>query len=466
MEFRYDDTNPVSIESFAKLLKNKSFKEIVPFEKLKKLNKNHKGGLGTLLEEYYFGYKPNNSTEPDFPGAGVELKVTPYKKTKRNKLTAKERLVLNIIDYEKIIEENFEESSFWRKNKLLLLVFYLYEEEVERLDYLITHVQLFEFPEKDLKIIKDDWKKIQEKVLEGRAHEISESDTNYLAACTKGENKNSLRKQPKSNILAKQRAFSLKSSYMTHLLNEYILNEVPTYVHEKKSSYVYDAAQTKNNQIVKNLESMTLEEYVINQFKSYYGYKLTELIEIFGLEGKKKSKHITYLVATKVVNKRLEDLRKAEEFNKANIKVKAIRINHKGKIKEDMSFPTFKYTEIIEEEWENSTLRNMFLDTRYLFIVFRENNNCELILDKAMFWNMPVAHLENEVKAVWKETVRRIKEGRAHDLPKKSESKVCHVRPHARNSNDTYPTGYGTSEVKKCFWLNNSYILEQIEQCE
>ena len=37
-----------------------------------------KGAIGTVIEESWFGYTPNSESEPDFPEAGVELKVTPY----------------------------------------------------------------------------------------------------------------------------------------------------------------------------------------------------------------------------------------------------------------------------------------------------------------------------------------------------------------------------------------------------
>ena len=37
-----------------------------------------KGAIGTVIEESWFGYSPNSESEPDFPEAGVELKVTPY----------------------------------------------------------------------------------------------------------------------------------------------------------------------------------------------------------------------------------------------------------------------------------------------------------------------------------------------------------------------------------------------------
>ena len=56
-----------------------------------------KGAIGTVIEESWFGYTPNSESEPDFPEAGVELKVTPYLRGK-NGIRAKERLVCNIIN--------------------------------------------------------------------------------------------------------------------------------------------------------------------------------------------------------------------------------------------------------------------------------------------------------------------------------------------------------------------------------
>ena len=64
---------------------------------------------------------------------------------------------------------------------------------------------------------------------------------------------------------------------------------------------------------------------------------------------------------------------------------------------------------------------------------------------------------------VWEETVRRIKAQKADGLPGISDSTVANVRPHARNSSDVAPTGYGTYEVKKSFWLNAKYIQNTLK---
>jgi hypothetical protein len=127
-----------------------------------------------------------------------------------------------------------------------------------------------------------------------------------------------------------------------------------------------------------------------------------------------------------------------------------------------MSFLYFDYNEIIKEEWESSSFLEL-LEKRYFFMIYQYDNNGLLHFINGMFWNMPYEDIE-EAKKVWEETVKRIKEGRAEDLPRKSENDYCHVRPHARDSNDTCDTPYGNPVVKKCFWLNAKYLKGQIEK--
>lgn len=73
-----------------------------------------KGAIGTVIEESWYGYTPNSESEPDFPEAGVELKVTPYVRGK-NGIRAKERLVCNIINYMEEYNKTFQTSAFWHK---------------------------------------------------------------------------------------------------------------------------------------------------------------------------------------------------------------------------------------------------------------------------------------------------------------------------------------------------------------
>lgn len=460
-ELPYDKTSSASIEKYALNLKEKTFRDVLLndpnitdedrallFEYYN--NPRSKGSLGQLIEKHFFFYDINSKSEADFNEAEVELKVTPYTVKSNGNIRAKERLVLTIINYMKDYkEENFLKSHVYEKCALMLLVYYLYEPNKERLDYLIKYIKLFQFPEEDLEIIKNDYKIIIDKIKSGKAEEISEGDTNYLGSCTKGANANSTRPQPFSNIEAMQRAFCLKNSYMSYILNHYIVNKTDEY-----ESIIKDA---------KILKEQTLEQYIINKLELYYNQDIEFLKHKFNIPYSISNKSFTYLLAKgmlEVVNEKIE------EFEKANIKIKAIRLRSDGMPKESMSFPTFKYTEIVNEDWLESKLYETFSTTKYLFMVYQYLDDDTLIFKKAMFWNVPEKDLNTEIKRVWFETITRIKNNDYDNLPRISESPILHVRPHARNAQDTYPTLDGKQSIKKCFWLNASYIKKQIEESE
>ena len=91
----YDNTNPLSIEKYAKQLIGMTFAQVLKSEILQRQNADNnvhtqdsyyyeskvaKGSLGHLLEQYYFHYNINSDSDADFSEAGVELKATPFKK--------------------------------------------------------------------------------------------------------------------------------------------------------------------------------------------------------------------------------------------------------------------------------------------------------------------------------------------------------------------------------------------------
>lgn len=455
----YIKSSKESIENYALNLREKTFKDVLLndpnitdedrallFEYYN--NPKSKGSLGQLIEKHFFFYDINSKSEADFNEAGVELKVTPYTKKANGDLRAKERLVLTIINYMKDYEEeDFLKSHVYEKCALMLLIYYLYEPNKDRLNYVINYIKLFQFPEEDLEIIKNDYKIIIDKIKKGKAEEISEGDTNYLGACTKGANANSLREQPFSDKKAMQRAFCLKNSYMSYILNHYIVNKT-----EKYESVIKDA---------KILREQTLEQYIISKLQPYYNQDIEFLKHKFNIPYQVSNKSFTYLLAKgmlEVVNEKIE------EFEKANIKIKAIRLRPDGMPKESMSFPTFKYTEIINENWLDSELYETFSTTKYLFMIYQYLDDNTLVFKKAMFWNVPEKDLNTEIKRVWENTVEKIKNNEYDNLPKISESPILHVRPHGQNKNDTYSTLDGKNSTKKCFWLNASYIKQQIEE--
>ena len=431
----YDETDPEDIENYAKRLIGKTFYDVLKnyfkdnnLELEKTFNKN-KGKLGNLIEKYYFYYEPNSNPHADFEKANTELKVTPYIKGKNGALRAKERLVIGMIPNDKPIETNFEKSHVLEKLQLILLILYFHDKNKNKLDYSIDFVKLFsilgENCKKDLEIIKKDYKIIVDKIISGNAHKLSEGDTNYLGACTKGSTaEKSLQKQYYGDMPAKRRAFSLKQSYMSYVLNTYIVGNVPTY-----------------DSIVKEDENVYFEDIVLKKIRENIGLTISTLFEKYNIQkcnNKNKSKQVNNILVCRMLDVKGENV---EEFEKANIEIKTIRIEKNNQIKESISGPSIKIKDLVQKEFENSQVYNYFSETKFLFVMFKKNKIDEYELIGAKFWNMPIDELESIGKDEWILYQNKFKEGVnfklengkvKNDLPKKRETKIFHLRPRAR----------------------------------
>lgn len=456
-----DITSADSIINFAKLLKNQSLRQACG-EEIENHGYKGKGNFGQILEKFYFGYEPNSDAEPDFKEAGIELKSSPLKNLRNGEFRAKERLVLNIINYLDVHKENFKTSSFWKKNAHLLLVFYLHDKELELLDYVIKLVDTWQYHNEDLKIIKRDWEFINQKIIDGKAHELSEGDTFYLGACTKGSTAlKSFRDQPFNGEQAKQRAYSLKQGYVNHIIANIAQKETAVYGKIIEQPEILDVVQS-------------IEEVVISKFQPFYGKSAEEIEQELGLDLNQKAKSYFANLTNVILGLKLGQ--KIEEFEKADIQVKTIRLKENNLPKEDISFPTFEYQELIETDWEDSDFKNI-LESKFFFVFYQfEGKN--LILRKVKFWNMSQSDIL-EAKIVWGKMVKTVLNGeiikavtdkgiRKTFFPKKTGNRISHVRPHARNAADTYElpvadklTGQ-TEFTKHCFWLNASYVRDEI----
>lgn len=457
----FDINSSNSIIEFAKQLKKQSLRQACGSE-IEKHGYKGKGNFGQILEKFYFGYEPNSDAEPDFKEAGIELKSSPLKTLKNGEFRSKERLVLNIINYLEVHKENFENSSFWKKNAHLLLVFYLHDKDLDLLDYIIKLVDDWKYPNEDLKIIKHDWETINQKIKDGKAHELSEGDTFYLGACTKGSTAlKSYRDQPFNKEKAKQRAYSLKQGYVNHIIANISQEENAVYGKIIEQPEILDVLQS-------------IEDVVISKFQPFYGKSAEQIEQELGLELNSKAKSYFANLTNAILGLKLGQ--KIEEFEKADIQVKTIRLKENNLPKEDISFPTFEYQKLIETDWEDSDFKNI-LESKFFFVFYQfEGDN--LILRKVKFWNMSYSDII-EAKSVWDKMKTTISKGkivkevtnkgiRKTYFPKKTENRISHVRPHARNADDTYNlpvadklTGL-TEFTKHCFWLNASYVKDEI----
>lgn len=452
-------------------------------------NVQRKGGLGNMIEEHFFHYDANSNSEADFSKAGLELKVTPYeerigrgKHSGEKYYVAGERLVLTMIDYNRRpIEFDLLKSHLWQKCSQILLVYYFRNKALgDNLKYRIDYVDIFTPNEVDRIIIRQDYLAIMTKIANGLAHEISESDTMYLGACTKGSTAaKSIVLQIENGIPAQKRAFCYKTSYMSTVLNEYMIKS-----HKELEAVVTDASL---------LGSLGFEGYIQSKINQYVGKTDKELCQLLGLYySGNKAQWISIAFAMLGIKSN-----KADEFQKANIAVKATRIEEDGSIRENTSFPPFKFMDLVDEVWTDddsddysrrSTLQAYFSSTKFLFVVFKKING-EFTLRGCQLWNMPYSDLNVTVRNGW-ENIRRVISDGVHftskpimngkkaggviisnNLPKKDDNPIIHIRPHAQKSYykfNGYESGNpadgnmlpnGDWMTTQCFWLNNTYIL-------
>lgn len=426
-------------------------------------NPNNKGGLGGFVEENVFKYKANNDDNPDFIDAGIELKVTPVKQNQDGSISSKERLVLNTINYKEEALKDFKTSSFYHKNRRLLIWFYLYSKGVHPSNFEITDIDLFEF-EKSLqaKVIERDWNLIHQKIVKGKAHEISESDTEFLAACTKGADSSELTEQYNSTIKAKRRAYSFKGSFMTYIYRTYIHNIAP-----------YTPTISEDEWMKNPLEEIYKEKMSVS-----HGLTQQQLCRRFHVNYNPKNKSLNFAIAKGMLG--ITKGKQTPEMEIAGIYLRTITIDKNGYPTEGMPFNNFEFEELINTPWEESYIRENFVDLKMMIFVFREIDGV-ITFDRVHFWNCPNSVVDGKIQQMHKECADMVRSGTAFyfnekgkvldKFPKEDRNSngVCHVRPKARVGADKYElpvrdieTGI-TSYTKQSFWFNKEFVRRILE---
>jgi DNA mismatch repair endonuclease MutH len=449
----YSTTEEVLVD--ARKILNKCLRDIISSEDIEEINKKigeyglrRKGYLGNLVEKYVFGLEANSRSEADFDIPGLELKTTPLKRHSKNGYVSKERLVFSMIDYKAIVNENWESSTFLKKNRLLLLMFYLYELEKTVIDYEFKYIHLLDLlgdiSSQDAVQIKNDWEYIVAKIRRGEAHLLSEGETYYLGACTKAANSDVVRDQPNAQVQAKPRAFSLKQQYLNYLIHNIVMNRQP------------DAESMASGRD----EMKTIETIVSERFAPYLGKTDEEIISMLGIDLGKAPKNYKSLLAHRILGVKGG---KIAELEKSNVTLKVVTLEPTGTLKESISFPYFDYEKIAATAWDESEFYELLDSNRFLFVIFQKLKGTEnIVLKKVKFWNFPALDLP-EAESVFDKTIECIRVGRYADLPKISENRVAHVRPHGRDGMDKIKTPQGTMEMKRCFWLNAKYVQKALE---
>lgn len=452
----YDKHSAASIFEYSKGLLGKSLRAFVREDYLPKKGK---GSIGQMVENLYFLLETNNNPEADFSSANMELKCTPLKLAKNNDYLIKERLVCNMINYCDVVNEDFEHSHFYLKCQLMLLLFYLYKKGHDNLDLEFIFSVLWKLPEKDLLIIRRDYETIVEKIRRGEAHLLSEGDTMYLGACRKGKKDDSLMSQPFSEEGAPRRAFSLKMAYMRTILRHVIESE-----ENAVTNFTFHEEQLVTEE---ELTNYNFDEILLQRFAPYIGEDFRDIAAQKGVDLSHNPKNKFAMVANSIAaTDKCANINRSEEFIKAGLTMKTIRIQKNGSIKEAMSFENIDYIEVAEcDDWFDSRLYELF-SSRFMFVVFKEQHEGkeDYVLDDVFFWTMPQSDLR------WAENYwNHIKENiLANHISeeywwKGKDGKKFHVRPKAQKSEDLAPTIDGGYAKKFCYWFNNDYVRSIID---
>ena len=437
----YDASSVDSIVKHARKLKGKSLSQVADLPSHVSDSKN-KGKLGDLVEKYWFEIFPSNVNHlPDFADAGVELKTTGVKQGKNGEYRAKERLVLTKINPVQIRDEHWGSSTFLKKCRLLLVLFYLYEKEkpeIER-EFVLEPklMDILKLEPQELTQIIHDWTVIRDKCVAKLAHELSEGDTTYLKACRKGSGGDgeSQTVQGDESPLAKGRAFSFPASFITRQLAN-------------------DSSEF--TRLVEG-DDQTVEESARTKIEPYLGKPLSEIWNKIDFKSTAKNKN-SLLVKALLTGATKDPL----EFVNAGIVMRTITLSRRGVPTEDMPFSAFDPIELVQENWENSSLSDD-LENRYWLVVFQQNQSGDdLILRSAGFWTMPYRD-RLTAQNVWAETIEKFKSGDYGSLPKLADSPIVFVRTHGKNREDKVLTVRGDYTERRSFWIGKHYLANVIE---
>lgn len=430
-------------------IKGKTFKEIDSENLLANASLNRqKGLLGHVVETGFYKYPINSDSKADFEELGIELKVTGYIKNKNGSLRAKERLVLSKINYNEIINETFESSHVLGKCRKMLLIWYEYNSTKEAKDFLITDYQLYDLTN-DFKIFNNDFEIIKGKVLDGRAHELSEGDTSYLGACTKARTSSDRTTQPFSDILPKPRAYSLKNTYMTGILRELI--EKPTLLEIKSQQ-----------------EFNTVIEYVKYKLEPYFGKTQVEILEeITGREYDETiPKNISKMISDELIGKDKDLPKKDDLFTKTSFIIKNLPIKEDRNPRERMSFKTISLSDF-ETDWEDSYWKNYFEETTLIVICYAEKNksrNGFRVLSDVKQITFDENDLESFEKT-YNQIKLAIEKKDVNLLPTSAngfKNQLLEIAPKGVKGDDAYVNFFKRDKTKVAFMISKKLLVKKL----
>jgi len=426
MTFDYRMASREEIDAKARTLIGRDLRSIDPGAPMQPSSRRTKGVVGRIYESA-FGIPANSIAGPDFPGAGIELKSVPIRII-NGEVRAKERISLSMIDFDDLPNETWESARVRKKLDDLLLIFYRWDPLLPISRFKTLAAEIWRPDSESLRQMQVDWENVRRVVGDGRRDLVSEGSTRLLGAATKGPGHGST-----------SRAWSLKQTFVGFIYQSIV-------------------AMTPATSGAASDPGAAFEASVLARIRPFIGRSLDAITRDLGMT-ERHGKAASAQIVRSLVGER--GTGRHGEFERFGIETKIVPVDGRGRIVEAMSFPAFVHEELVFEVWDTSDLQARL--NRVLIVpIHRERKAglADMRLGRPFFWS-PTDPEIHAVREEWERFRHLIEIGQAQDLPKPSETRYIHIRPKARDARDRDQAPGGFDVVRKCFWLNQSY-LEQV----
>jgi DNA mismatch repair protein MutH len=267
----------------------------------------------------------------------------------------------------------------------------------------------------------------------GRAEEISESRSVALVAATKGSGGPPDRVQPHSSTLASRRAWALRPAFLRSVL-------------ERSRTGRQFAIEV----------STTLADGALRTLSAHIDSTIGEVESSLG-RAPTRAKHRAKLVVDAAIAAAGGPT--SAELLERGVDVRAVVVDETSWPYEAMSFPAFRYQELIREDWEQSELLAR-LD-RFLFVPIVADQGLGAIgqgvIRRPFLWVPSESDLGGMARE-WTMYRDEVEAGMALQLTPAKRTHYLHVRPKGKTGLDTDPAPKVGQVVKKCFWFNKALM--------
>jgi DNA mismatch repair protein MutH len=348
------------------------------------------------------------------------------------------RLSLGRVDYHALVESSWDHSAVSARLAKVLFVFHDWSPLGDMGNMNVVDAVLWR-PDAGVKrTLEADWAAVQSRVAAGRAEDVSESDGLVLMAAASPGISTACEVQPFSDTLAVPREWALRPSFVASVLT---------------------AARAGHP--APPDPSMPIADQVIQAISGHVGRRVEDVEFGLGLEPS-AAKHRSTLVIERLVRAATGLVR--ADLVAAGIDMRVVQVDADYRPYESLSFPAFRYRELVEEEWHESELRSRL--NQFILVPVMGGKGLAAVgvcaVQPPLLWSPTDAQLRL-ISTEWRGFRDEVRSGRALKLTPASQTRYIHVRPKGRTALHTDPAPMVGPVVKKCFWFNRNFVADILQ---